>query len=325
MKLFIGLALFGALLVSCAAQTTITIQQPTATTSTSPMAVAATVNTPVQALQLYVDGKKLTESLTTSLTGSVSLSLGQHRLAFQAIDKYKNVTKTVKYVTITQPLLPTTAFANQQESSSWQTCGNCGNNGAQGKVATYTMTRGLTSPTLDGTSTSAQFSIGGPYPYTNGYWFLRHTAPTTNLKTLVYDFYLYVPVESAKAPQAIEFECQHTVNYYVHNFAWQADYASKVWRTFDYTNNKWVPTTVAFAGFTPGTWHHIVAQYHEEGANTVHDALTVDGVRSVVNITRAGTPTTQSGASFTNAFQLDLNGVPTAYSVFVDKMTVSYQ
>ena len=289
------------------------------------MTVAATANTSVRALQLYVDGKKLTESLTATLNASVSLTLGQHRIAIQAIDKSNNVTKAVKYVTITQPPVPTTVLANQQESSSWQTCGACGNNGAKGNIATYLMTRGITTPTLDNTSTSAQFSISGPYPYTNGYWFLRHTAPTTNFKTLVYDFYLYVPVESAKAPQAIEFECQHTLNYYVHNFAWQADYASKKWRTFDYTNNTWVATSVAFTPFTPGTWHHIIAEYHEEGANTVHDALTVDGVRNVVSIVRPGTPTTQSWASFTNGFQLDLNGVPTAYSVYVDRMTVSYQ
>lgn len=187
------------------------------------------------------------------------------------------------------------------------------------------MTRGITSPAIDNTATSAQFSIGGSAPYANAYWYLKNTAPKTPIKSLVYDFYIYVPAASANAPQGIEFECQHTVNGYTYNFAWQAGYANKSWRTFDYVNREWIATSVPFAAFTADTWHHIVAEYHADGTNTVHDALTIDGVRTVVNITRPAKYTGQSWESFTNAFQLDLDGKPIAFNVYVDKMNITVQ
>jgi hypothetical protein len=185
------------------------------------------------------------------------------------------------------------------------------------------MTRGITSPTVDNTTTSAQFSIGGSHPYTDGYWWRSNaTHPTEPVKKLVYDFYMYVP--AGIAPQAIEFECQQAANGYIYNFAWQANYGAKIWRTFDYTAKKWVPTTMPFPGFTPG-WHHIIAEYHAEGSNTVHDALTIDGVRTAVNVTRPATYTGHSSEYLTNAFQLDLNSAPSPFSVYVDKMKITFE
>ncbi|ABF42523.1 hypothetical protein Acid345_3522 [Candidatus Koribacter versatilis Ellin345] len=331
--------LFGAVLVFCAALATgagqspmppnprpaaiVTILQPTAASGVSPIPIVATVNAPVSVLQLYVDGVKSTEVQGTTLNVSLDLPVGAHRIAVQALGFGATSAKSVKTITVTPP--PGTTLSNLHESSDWKTCGNCGNPGAKGKVATYSMVRGITTPAINNLSTSSQFNIGGAFPYTNGYWWLEHTAPKSNLKSLVYDFYLYVPSASAKSPQAIEFECQHTLSGYIHNFAWQADYASKKWRTFDYTNNTWVATTIPFTGFAPDTWHHIVAEYHEDGTSSVHDALTIDGVRTAVNITRAATYSGQTWASFTNGFQLDLNGVPTSYAVYVDKMNVNYQ
>jgi hypothetical protein len=320
-----AMVLSGTLAITCAAQTTVTIQQPTVTTGQSPFTVAATASSPVRVLQLYVDGTKKMEVLSQNLNTSLPLSLGTHRLAVQAVDYAGKITKSVKYVTAVEAPVPTKVFSNIQEATAWYTCGNCGNSGATGKVASYSMTRGITDPAIDSASTSAHFWIGGPYPYTNAYWYIKHTAPKTNLKALVYDFYMYVPVGDEKSPQAIEFECQHRVNGYVHNFAWQADYASKQWRTFDFTKRAWVASPVPFTALTPGTWHHVVAEFHEDGNNTVHDALTIDGVRTPVNISRPAKYTGVLYPSFSNAFQLDLNSKPTAFSVYVDKMNVSYQ
>jgi hypothetical protein len=330
-KSLFAVSILGAV---CSAAT-VTISQPTASTSTSPLTVSAGVSGTSRVLQLYVDGKKVTETSNSTLNYSVPLSTGQHRLAVQSADYNNVITKAVKYVTIqtatstppppTPPPTDYTTLSNLQESSNWKTCGTCGNQSGNTAVASYDMTRGLTSPTVDGTSTSAQFSIHGQYAYTNAYWYLPSTAPKTTLKSLVYDFWIYVPAASVNAPQAIEFECQHTVNGYTHNFAWQADYGRRQWRTFDFVNRAWIATSIAFPGFTGDTWHHIIAEYHESGTSTVHDALTVDGVRTVVNITRPAKYTGQTWASFTNAFQLDMNSKPTAFSVYVDQMNVKYQ
>ena len=320
--------LLASILFSAAAfGTTVTFSQPTASSSTSPVAVSATVTGSSSVLQLYVDGKKYSQVHASTLSASVTLLAGSHRLAVQSIDSYNVITKTVKYITVTVPTTTITGtnFSDLQESSNWLTCGNCGNSGGTGTQASYTMTRGITSPTVDGTSTSAEFWVGGSTAYVNAYWYLKNTAPSAPVSKLVYDFWLYVPAQYVNAPQAIEFECQQTVNEYTYNFAWQADYPTHTWRTFDYVNRVWVATNLAFPGFTGDTWHHIVAEYHANGTTTVHDALTVDGVRMPVGVVHNAKPVTQTWNSFTNAFQLDLNKYATNYKVYVDKMQVTYQ
>ena len=219
----------------------------------------------------------------------------------------------------------TTVWSRIEEQTSWKTCGNCGNSGGSvGATATYSMSRGITNPNTDGSST--QFSIGGPYPFKNGYWYIGHTpSPSTPVKYLRYEFDLYIPSNYVNAPQAIEFECQQKVNGYVYNFAWQAEYPGSQWRIFNYVMHRWEPSGVTFNHFTGNTWHHIIAEYHAQGNTVVHDALTIDGVRYAVGIKHPARYVGGTGHYFTNAFQLDLNKSATPYKVYVDGMTVSYK
>ena len=87
------------------------------------------------------------------------------------------------------------------------------------------------------------------------------------------------------------------------------------------------PANVPLQRFTPGTWHHIVAEYHNDVAShsVFHDALTVDGVRTPVNIRHDAFFSGAANDQFTNAFQLDSNSVPLPYSVFLDRMKVTYK
>ena len=216
-----------------------------------------------------------------------------------------------------------TTIQRIEEATAWETCGNCGNSGGSGAVSTYSMIRGITSPTVDGSAT--EFKIGGSYAYKNAYWYIaQYGSPTTPVSYLKYEFNLYVPSASANAPQAIEFECQQKAGGYVYNFAWQADYASHSWRVFDYVNRQWVNSGLSFSAFAPDKWHHLIAEFHASGTTAVHDALTIDGVRHVVNLRRAAKRGT-SCHYLKNAFQLDLNGNPTAYKVYVDAMTITYK
>jgi hypothetical protein len=222
----------------------------------------------------------------------------------------------------TSPPSNSTVFDNIQQWAGWLTCGNCGNTGATGATATYQMTQGITAPAESGDS--AEFWIGGNYAYSNAYWYYAHPPRSSGMSSLVYEFDLYVPAAAASAPQAIEFECQQRLSGYTYNFAWQADYVSDHWRVFNYTAKQWESSGIVLQRFAPDTWHHIIAEYHNDAVAhvTYHDALTVDGVRYVVNLTHPATPTSAAD-QFTNAFQLDLNSTPVAYSVYVDKMRVT--
>ena len=222
------------------------------------------------------------------------------------------------------PTSPATVI-NKVEESPWLTCGACGNNGGVGPTATYFDTLGIATPSEDGSST--QFSIAATVPFTNGYFYQKHTPVTTQIGALTYEFDLYIPTGSENLPQAIEFECQQILDGWVYNFSWQALYPGNQWRIFDYGLKRWDATGLTVTRFTPGTWHHIVAEYHNDtAAHTVlHDALTVDGVRMPVNITHSASFSGAVNNQFTNAVQLDSNSTAAAYSVYIDQMKITYQ
>jgi len=200
------------------------------------------------------------------------------------------------------------------EDASWQTCGACGNDHATGAIAPNQFINGIVSPSEDGSST--QFSISPVVPYTDTYWFQTHNPVSGQING------------SEAAPQAIEFECQQQLGGWVYNFGWQANYITHEWRIFDYGSATWQPSGVSFQTFTPGTWHHILAEYHNDVASHIvfHDALTVDGTRYPVN-QRHNAFSAGSGFAdkLTNAVQLDGNSRPDAYSVYVDKMRITYR
>lgn len=320
-------SLFLLLLFSLpAASQSVTITSPAADSIVSGsirVQAKASSASSIKVSKIYLDGLAIYQVRSATVDTTLNLSSGKHRITVWAYDSNGNTPTSTVYITSTTSGTSTadlTTFTRIEESSEWQTCGNCGNTGASGATATYHMTRGLTSPSTDGSAT--EFSIGGNNPFKNGYWYIRQSAPTTPISYLKYEFDLYVPKAYATAPQAIEFECQQKVGGYIYNFAWQANYAGRSWRIFDYVNRKWDASGLSFSGFTPDTWHHIIAEYHTDGHNVVHDALTIDGVRKAVN-KRHAAKATSSGRSFTNAFQLDLNGKATDYKVYVDGMKVS--
>ena len=217
-----------------------------------------------------------------------------------------------------------TTWTRIEESSDWNTCGNCGNTSGTGSTATYSMERGITSPNVDGSAT--KFSIGGSYPFKNAYWFNKHYSgtPSTPLVYLKYQFSIYISAAYERAPQAIEFECQQKAQGHLYNFAWQADYASHMWRTYNFAMKRWESSGVSFADLSPGKWHTIVAEFHTANKEAIHDAITVDGVRHVVNIHHPAR-VWNSGHYLSNAFQLDLNGSATDYHVYVDAMKVTFK
>ena len=211
-------------------------------------------------------------------------------------------------------------IANIQNQSGWQTCGGCGNDGGSGTGPAYGLTQSVASPSLSGDS--ANFWVNSGPSYSGGYYFIEQPTVANPVSYLRYEFDLYLPSQYLSAPQALEFECQQNSNGYTYNYAWQADYASKTWRVFNYTSKSWEPTSISFSGFAGDTWHHIIAIYHAAGTQTIHDSLTVDGTTYPVNVAHNALYT-GNGLEFTNALQVDLNGSSTPYQVYIDNMTVT--
>lgn len=218
---------------------------------------------------------------------------------------------------------PATVIDNL-EDQSWLTCGACGNAGGGGPIANYSATPGMVSPSEDGSST--QFAIAASVPFTNGYFYQIHDSVSGQLALLTYEFDLFIPAGFENAPQAIEFECQEHLGGWIYNFAWQANYAGGAWRVYNYVTKIWEESGISLQGFTPGTWHHVMAEFHNDATthSVFHDALTVDGVRTPVTIRHDAFQ--QSGNDqFSNALQLDSNNIPSPYSIFVDKMKITFK
>ena len=211
------------------------------------------------------------------------------------------------------------------QQQTWLTCGACGNDGGTGPIANYSATTGVNSPSEDGMST--QFAIAATVPFTNGYFYQIQNPVSGQFALLTYEFDLFIPSGSENAPQAIEFQVQQRLAGWIYNFAWQANYAGGTWRIFNYGTQKWEESGLTLQRFSPGTWHHVMAEYHNDATthSVFHDALTVDSVRTPVNIRHDAFFANDGADKLTNAIQLDSNNVPSAYSIYADKMRITYK
>jgi len=334
-KMNIAALVLAALFFGSVAQAQVTVSTPAAgQTVGAPVHVVASASSaqPITAMRIYLDSVSVFLGSAAQIDTTFAASPGSHLLVVQAWDSTGAVFKTPMTITVgTPPPAPTPTpvpanaivFNEVQQMTGWQTCGACGNPGGTGTPPTYSMVRGITFPTLSGSST--QFNIGGGTKYANAYWFIEHPPMNTGINALTYEFDIYVPAGYENAPQALEFECQQRLNGFLYNFAWQAAYAGgNQWRVFNYNTKVWENAGIPVVRFSPNTWHHVVAEYHNNSAThmTYHDALTIDGVRHPILIGHAATPV-PAGNEFTNGFQLDLNVVPTAFQVLVDNMKVT--
>ena len=321
---------------SCGTTSGVQFCSPTngsAASGSVPVVAAGSSN--IIAMQLYVDGQNPAAASSTSnnLSTSVSLSSGGHNLTVNGWDNAGNVyqasinvngqgapTSPTSGGSVPAPPSNAIVYANIQNQGNWQGCGACGNQGGSGSAPSYGISEGISNPSLSGSA--ADFSINGGAPYTGGYNFIEQPTVPNPVTYLRYEFDIYVPSQFASTPQALEWECQQNANGYTYNYAFQADYADRVWRVFNYNTKSWEDTGIQFSGFTPGTWHHVISMYHASGTQAVHDSITVDGVTHPVNVTHQATYT-GNGLEFTTAFQEDLNVNGSGYQVYVDNMKVT--
>lgn len=221
-----------------------------------------------------------------------------------------------------------TAIVGIDEVPAWSTCGSCGNSNATGPTAKYSQ---AVQGTLSRDGAGSVFSISSVgKPYGDGYWYIQRNGDYSAATQFSYEFDLYVPAQYALAPQGIEFEIQQVIAGKVYNFAWQAEWKSKLWRVFRFTakpgQGGWEATQIP-VNLAPGMWHHIKADFLRlPSGQTEHVDLVVDGVVSPVNILHnAVQKYGPSSNSLSNAFQLDSNSKGDAFTVYVDGMTLTYK
>jgi hypothetical protein len=182
------------------------------------------------------------------------------------------------------------------------------------------MTQGIASPSLSGAS--AQFQLlSGTQPFGAALWF-KFLGSFDNATHFVYDLFFYVADPSAS--QGLEFGLSQSANGNRYNFYTQCLLAgSNVWRVWNPPANGWVASSVPCAPPTANSWNHLVWEFERDSSgNVIFIAVTINGNRQVVNMSMPHSADTTSGLDV--AFQSDATISATPYSVWLDKINVTY-
>lgn len=210
-----------------------------------------------------------------------------------------------------------TVIPDIQKMGGWQTCSAACSNTPS---AVFSLTQGVASPSLSGASARFQL-LSGTAPFGGVLWF-KFLGTASSATHFVYDLSLYI--DNPSAPQALEFNVSLSAGGSHYDFSTQCDLVGqRVWRVWDPINKAWAASSVPCVQPPPNTWNHLVWEFQRDSAGqVVFSAVTFNGNRGLVNMTMPHTPDSQSGVDI--AFQEDANQVGTPFSVWLDKVTLTY-
>jgi len=211
----------------------------------------------------------------------------------------------------------TRTYANLDQVSSWQSCTVCAGAGGAGKVAVYSMSTGVSSPSMDGRS--ARFNLGGSTPYTAALWWkqLGYNSAPHHFK---YDLYFYM--KNPRAAQALEFDVNQSVYGKKYVFGTECSMKSGVWKVWNHST-RWQSTGVGCHPPTAYKWHHLIEEFQRTTTGKVKFvAITLDGNKHYIN--RVYAPFSSSAKEINVAFQMDGDKYQTDYTVWLDKVKLTY-
>jgi hypothetical protein len=182
------------------------------------------------------------------------------------------------------------------------------------------MTQGIASPSLSGSST--KFSLlAGTSSFGAVMWF-KALGAHNSATHFLYDLNFYV--DNPAAAQALEFYLTQSAGGARYNFGAQCDLAGgHAWRMWDNIGKKWVASAVTCPTPAAKTWNHLVFEFQRQtGGDVIFTAVTLNGNRSLVNLSMQHTADSNSGLDV--AYQSDANSSGAPYSVYLDKVSVTY-
>lgn len=290
-------------------------------TISSPFQVVASASAPlpIVAMIAYLDSQIVVNVKAASMNASVSAGSGNHSLVVQAWDSSGNVYKQALAVTVGSSSIPPNATTKSeiQNKSGWQSCTVCAGIGGNGPVATLSLNQFQASPSLSGSS--AKFSIGGSPKFGNALWW-NQLGAADSATNFVYDldFFLTDP----QAVQALEFDVNQSIGNLKFIFGTQCAPKDGFWDIWDEANVTWRSTGIPCPPPAAMTWHHLTWELKRSGSQTTFVTMTFDGVKHFIN--RSFNVNPVSAHELNVAFQMDMDSVPTPYSVWLDNVTLTY-
>jgi hypothetical protein len=211
-----------------------------------------------------------------------------------------------------------TTKSNIDQMTGWQSCSVCAGAGGDGPAMSHSMKQNVASPSMDGRS--AQFSIAGGR-YANALWW-KQLGANDAVSNFVYDLYYYI--KNPTASQALEFDVNQSRSGKKYIFGTECDFkGTHTWHVYDPYNRKWRSTSIACSVPKAYTWHHVVLEFHRSTSPSVKFiSVSINGSKHYFN--RSYAPRASSAREVNVAFQMDSNGSGTAYTVWLDKVKLTY-
>ncbi|MGZ4787043.1 MAG: hypothetical protein ACXVZX_00890 [Terriglobales bacterium] len=208
-------------------------------------------------------------------------------------------------------------IADIQKMPNWSSCSStC--SGETGTNAVYSMQQGVASPSLTGSA--IQFDITGGTPWGTALWW-KQVGGNDAMTHFVYNISFYLT--DVNAAQALEFNANQNAGGNRYEYATQCDIkGSHHWRVWPQTQKHWVDTGVSCPAPMQDAWNQLTWELSRNSSNQiVFEAVTFNGVRSAINRTFDSNPASGSGIDV--AFQMDSDGGPTPWSVWVDEVSLT--
>ena len=311
----------------------VTVSSPTnGSSSGSPIHVVASAQAPagIVATLIYLDDQNVFQTNASSVDTYINAGAGTHNVVVQSWDANGAIYKQSVAVSVEAGATPSAPQEQSQQVASgngyydidqlggWDSCNGCAGDGGAGPQVGYSLSQWQTSPSMDGQS--AQFWLAGGYPYAGALWW-KQVTPQPGASHFTYDLYFYY--QNGAAPQGLEFDVNQVVNGSRYIFGTECNLRETgTWRVWDTAGHQWVNTGL---GCNPSVynWNHMIWEFQRNGDGSyTFLAVTLNGQKQYVNSTFW--PRANAGNELNVAFQLDSNYAGTEYSVWVDKISLSY-
>ena len=208
-----------------------------------------------------------------------------------------------------------TTYSNVQKSY-WSKCTYCAGANGSGPGATIWQRIYINSPSISGGS--SQFYIQPWQSYSDALWW-EQLGANSGVSNFKYDLYFYI--KNPSASQALEFDVNQSVGGKKYIFGTECSIKSTgTWHVWS-SSSKWQNTYIPCHAPTAYVWHHLTEQFQRVNGKVKFVSITLDGHTSYVN--RAYYPQNSSAKELNVAFQMDGNKYQTAYSVWLDKVTLT--
>lgn len=302
----------------------VTVSSPTSgsTVSTSvSVKSSSTSSSSITRTIVYIDNQSAYSVASGTVSATVSVSSGSHKMVVQSWDSAGNVLKsgTITFTASSSSGIPSNAthYSNINQMTGWESCDTCAGWGGSGPTATHTMTQNLSSPSLDGKS--AQFYLKGSTPYVAALWW-KQLGANSAVSNFSYDLYFYLKTPSAA--QALEFDVNQSLNGQKYIFGTQCDIkGNHDWDVYDAAAHKWMQTGIACSAPAAYTWNHLTLEFQRANGMVKFVAVTLNGKKSYIN--KSYSPASSSAKELNVAVQLDADGTYTPFSEWTDKINLT--